>query len=135
MVGRLHRDEVLAAKANGQTVFLSSHILEEVEELCDRVAVLREGKLVELGTLEELRHLSAVTVEATFKGTPPSLDGLKNVSNVEIHDSFVRCNVNGSIDELLLIMAKAKPISFLSRKPSLEELFLALYEPQPGATQ
>lgn len=129
VMSKVFRDEVLAAKANGQTVFLSSHILEEVEELCDRVAVLREGKLVELGTLDELRHLSAVTVEATFKGTPPSLKGIKNVSNVEVHDSFLRCNVNGPIDELLTVMAKAKPVSFLSRKPSLEELFLALYEP------
>lgn len=129
VMAKVFRDEVLAAKANGQTVFLSSHILEEVEELCNRVAVLREGKLVELGTLDELRHFSAVTVEATFKGTPPSLKGIKNVSNVEVHDSFLRCNANGPIDELLTVMAKAKPTSFLSRKPSLEELFLALYEP------
>ena len=60
------REAVREAKANGQTVFLSSHILEEVEALCDRVAVLRAGKLVEQGTLEQLRHLSAVTVTATF---------------------------------------------------------------------
>lgn len=133
VMAKVFRDEVLAAKANGQTVFLSSHILEEVEELCDRVAVLREGKLVELGTLDELRHLSAVTVEATFSGAPPDIKGLKHVSNIEIHDSFLRCNVNGPIDELLSAIAKAKPISFLSRKPSLEELFLALYEPQKEA--
>lgn len=132
VMAKVFRDEVLKAKKNGQTVFLSSHILEEVEELCDRVAVLRDGVLVEMGTLDELRHLSAVTVEATFKGTPPNLKGIKNVSNIEVHDSFVRCNVNGTMDELLAVMAKAKPISFLSRKPSLEELFLALYEPDSG---
>lgn len=132
VMAKVFRDEVLAAKERGQTVFLSSHILEEVEELCDRIAVLREGKLVELGTLEELRHLSAVTVEASFKGAPPDLEGIKNVSNIEVHDSFVRCNVNGSIDELLSVVAKAKPISFVSRKPSLEELFLALYESPSG---
>ena len=135
VMSKVFRDEVVKAKKNGQTVFLSSHILEEVEELCDRVGVLREGKLVELGTLEELRHLSAVTVEATFKGTPPDLKKIKNVSNVEVHDSFVRCHVNGPIDELLAVIAKAKPVSFLSRKPSLEELFLALYEPVAEATQ
>ena len=133
VMAKVFRDEVLTAKKNGQTVFLSSHILEEVEELCDRVAVLRSGVLVEQGTLDELRHLSAVTVEATFKGTPPNLKGIKNVSNIEIHDSFLRCNVNGSIDELLSVTAKAKPLSFLSRKPSLEELFLALYEPAAEA--
>lgn len=132
MMAKVFRDEVLAAKQRGQTVFLSSHILEEVEELCDRIAVLREGKLVEMGTLEELRHLSAVTVEASFKGVPPDLTGVKNVSNIEVHGSFVRCNVNGPIDGLLSVIAKAKPISFVSRKPSLEELFLALYESPNG---
>lgn len=128
VMSKVFRDEVLAAKRNGQTVFLSSHILEEVEELCDRVGVLREGKLVELGTLEELRHLSAVTVEATFPAAPPNVRGIKSVSNVEVHGHFLRCSVNGSIDELLTVVGKAKPLSFLSRKPSLEELFLALYE-------
>ncbi len=128
VMAKVFRDEVLVAKRNSQTVFLSSHMLEEVEELCDRVAVLRQGRLVELGTLDELRHLSAVTVEATFSHAPPDIKKLKGVSNIEIHDTFLRCNVNGPIDELLAIVAKAKPLSFLSRKPSLEELFLALYD-------
>ena len=57
----------------GQTVFFSSHILSEVEALCDRVGILREGRLVEIGTLAEMRHLSALTVEATFDGVPPDL--------------------------------------------------------------
>lgn len=114
---------MVKAKANGQTVFLSSHMLEEVQELCDRVAVLKEGHLVELGTLDELNHLSAVTVEAVFKHTPPDVSTIKQVSNIEIHGNFLRCNVNGSIDELLTVVSQAKPLSFLSRKPSLEELF------------
>lgn len=130
VMAKVFREEVLAAKKNGQTVFLSSHILEEVEELCDRIAVLREGKLVEQGTLDELRHFSALTVEATFKGAPPKVDGIKNVTNVQVHGHFLRCNVTGSIDELLSVISHAKPISFLSRKPSLEELFLALYDQQ-----
>lgn len=131
VMAKVFRDEVLAAKKNGQTIFLSSHILEEVEELCDRVAVLREGELVELGTLDELRHFSAITVEATFKNAPPDVTHIKNVSDIQVHDHFLRCSVNGSIDELLAAVSKAKPISFLSRKPSLEELFLALYD-NPG---
>lgn len=128
VMAKVFRDEVQTAKENGQTVFLSSHMLEEVEELCDRVAVLRAGKLVELGTLEELRHLSAVTVEATFKQTPPDVSKIKNVSAIEVNGNHLRCNVNGDIDVLLEVIAKAKPLSFLSRKPSLEELFLALYD-------
>ncbi|HEU0266725.1 MAG TPA: ABC transporter ATP-binding protein [Candidatus Saccharimonadaceae bacterium] len=128
VMAKVFRDEVVVAKHRGQTVFLSSHMLEEVEELCDRVAVLKAGKLVELGTLDELRHLSAVTVEATFATTPPDVSKLAGVSHVEVHDTFLRCNVNGSIDELLAEVSKAKPLSFLSRKPSLEELFLAIYD-------
>ena len=61
------------ARERGQTVFLSSHILSEVEALCDRVGILREGVLVEMGTLAEMRHLSALTVEATFDGSVPDL--------------------------------------------------------------
>jgi polyether ionophore transport system ATP-binding protein len=128
VMAKVFRDEVLHAKKNGQTVFLSSHILEEVEELCDRVAVLRSGKLVELGTLDELRHLSALTIEATFPSAPPDVSRVKNVSNVEVHGKHLRCSVNGSVTELLEVVAKAKPTTFLSRKPSLEELFLALYD-------
>jgi ABC-2 type transport system ATP-binding protein len=131
VMAKVFRNEVLTAKHNGQTVFLSSHILEEVEELCDRVAVLREGKLIELGTLDEMRHLSAVTVEATFSGTPPDVKGAKGVSHIEVHEHFLRCNVNGPIAPLLSILAPAHPISLISRKPSLEELFLALYDSTP----
>ena len=128
VMAKVFRDEVLAAKQNNQTVFLSSHMLEEVEELCDRVAVLKEGKLVELGTLDELRHLSALTVEATFRSTPPDVKHIPGVSHVEVHDSFLRCSINGPITPLLEAVAKAKPLSFLSRKPSLEELFLSIYD-------
>jgi ABC-2 type transport system ATP-binding protein len=62
------RHSVHEARKAGQTVFLSSHILSEVEALCDRVGILREGRLVEMGTLEEMQHLSTLTVEATFGG-------------------------------------------------------------------
>ena len=64
------------AKERGQTVFLSSHILSEVEALCDRVGILRRGRLVDQGTLAELRHLSAQTVEVTFAGAAPELPAL-----------------------------------------------------------
>ncbi len=127
LMEKVFRDEIRAAKNNGQTVFLSSHILSEVEILCDRVAVLRRGKLVESGTLDDLRHLSAVTVEATFAGTPPDISAAKNVSNVRIHEHSLSCQVRGSIDDLLAKITPAKPLTLLSREPSLEELFLSLY--------
>ncbi len=132
VMAKVFRDEVMSARQNGQTIFLSSHMLEEVEELCDRVAVLKSGRLVEIGTLEELRHLSALTVEATFHNSPPDPSKLKNVSDVKITGNHLHCTINGPVDELLMLIAKAKPISFISHKPSLEELFLALYDGANG---
>jgi ABC-2 type transport system ATP-binding protein len=121
------RQSVLEAKANGQTVFLSSHILQEVEALCDRVAILRLGKLVELGTLAQMRHLSAVTIEATFPDKPPKIDHIDGVSGIQATGHQLTCQVRGPIDSLLSVIAAAHPKSLLSREPSLEELFLSLY--------
>ena len=121
------RESVLEAKANGQTVFLSSHILSEVEALCDRVAILRAGRLAEIGTLTQMRHLSAVTVEATFAGTPPPVTAVPGVSNVVVAGRRLTCQVNGPIAPLLTVLSAAAPLTLLSREPSLEELFLALY--------
>ena len=121
------RQSVLEAKANGQTVFLSSHILEEVEALCDRLAILRAGKLVELGTLADMRHLSAVSVEATFAGTPPDVSHIQDVANAKVTGHQLTCQVRGPIDPLLRELVAAHPKTLLSREPSLEELFLSLY--------
>lgn len=121
------KQSVLEAKANNQTVFLSSHILEEVEALCDRVAILRAGRLVELGTLAEMRHLSAVTVQATFNDHPPKVNGLEGVSSVSVIGHQLTCQVRGPIEPLFKALVAAHPKTLLSREPSLEELFLSLY--------
>jgi ABC-2 type transport system ATP-binding protein len=115
------------ARERGQTVFLSSHILSEVEALCDRVGILREGRLVEMGTLAEMRHLSALTVEATFEGPVPDLSRVPGVSSVEVVGHLVRCQVRGTIEPLLQVLAVSGVHELLSREPSLEELFLAQY--------
>jgi len=115
------------ARERGQTIFLSSHILSEVEALCDRVGILREGLLVEMGTLAEMRHLSALTVEATFEGPVPDLSRIAGVSSVEVVGHLVRCQVRGTIEPLLKVLATSGVRELLSREPSLEELFLAQY--------
>ena len=115
------------ARERGQTVFLSSHILSEVEALCDRVGILREGLLVEMGTLAEMRHLSALTVEATFEGPVPDLSRVPGVGSVEVEGHVVRCQVRGTIEPLLRVLAASGGQELLSREPSLEELFLAQY--------
>jgi ABC-2 type transport system ATP-binding protein len=118
------------AKRNGQTMFLSSHILSEVEALCDRVAILRRGELLQIGTLAEMRHFSAVSVQATFEGVTPnaaSIASIPGVTAVQIDGHLLRCQVTGSIEPLLRVLADAGVRELLSQKPSLEELFLAHY--------
>ena len=121
------RESVQEARERGQTIFLSSHVLSEVEALCDRVAILRAGRIAEVGTLEQLRHLSAMTVEATFATRPPDVSHVTGVSNVKVTGNQLSCQVRGPIAELLSVLAAAKPRVLLSREPSLEELFLSLY--------
>jgi ABC-2 type transport system ATP-binding protein len=121
------RQSMAEAKQNGQTIFLSSHILDEVEALCDRVAILRAGKLVEVGTLAEMRHLSALTVEATFDGPVPDVRHINGVVAHKVTGQHLSVQVQGGIADLLAKLAAAKPRTLLSREPSLEELFLSLY--------
>jgi ABC-2 type transport system ATP-binding protein len=115
------------AKERGQTVFLSSHILSEVEAVADRVAILREGVLVESGTMNELRIASSVTVELTFSASPPALEHVTGVRQVEVDGKRVRCQLTGPVQPLLDAIAGHKVVEMLSREPSLEELFLAHY--------
>jgi ABC-2 type transport system ATP-binding protein len=129
------RHTVHEARDRGQTVFLSSHLLSEVEALCDRVAILREGRLVETGSLEELRHLSAVTVEASFAGKVPDLSGVPGVSGVVYDGRSVHCQVRGPIEPLLRVVTDAGVTRLVSREPSLEELFLALYGEREKTTE
>jgi ABC-2 type transport system ATP-binding protein len=127
------RDSVHEAKERGQTVFLSSHILSEVEALCDRVGILRDGRLVDEGTLSELRHLSAQTVEVTFEGRPPSFDGLPGVTAVPAGENALRFEVSGEVGPLIAALANHPVVSLTSREPSLEEIFLHHYDSADGS--
>ena len=122
------RDCVREAKERGQTVFLSSHILSEVEAVCDRVGILKQGRLVDQGTLAELRHLTTQTVEVTFTGAAPDLPALENVRVARVSTNRLRFEVSGSASALIAMLA-AYPVETLnSRAPSLEEIFLHHYD-------
>jgi ABC-2 type transport system ATP-binding protein len=121
------RETVHEAKERGQTVFLSSHILSEVEALCDRVGILRTGRLVEEGTLAELRHLSAQTVDVTFDGRRPAIPSLPGVQVAELGPNALRFAVTGSVRPLLAALAKQPVTTLTSHEPSLEEIFLHHY--------
>lgn len=119
------------ARKRNQAVLLSSHLLSEVEALCDRVAILRAGRLIETGTLAQLRHLSALTVEASFEGSVPDLSRVPGVASVQVMGPVVRCQVHGSVEPLLKVLAATGVHELLSHEPSLEELFLAHYGAPP----
>ena len=127
LMERTFRACIGEARDRGQTVFLSSHLLAEVEALCDRVAILRDGRLVDVGSLEEMRHLGALQVEACFTGTVPDVSRVQGVSNLTVADSHMSCQVTGSIEPLLAALAGTKIERLTSRAPSLEELFLRHY--------
>jgi ABC-2 type transport system ATP-binding protein len=128
------RESVAEARERGQTVFLSSHILSEVEALCDRVGILSAGRLVDEGTLAELRHLSVHTVEVTFAGPAPSLPPLPGVEVERAGENALRCEVGGEIKPLLAALAELPVVALSSREPSLEEIFLHHYERSDGGT-
>ncbi len=121
------RHSVHEAKERGQSVFLSSHILSEVEALCDRVGILRAGKLVDVGTLAQMRHLSSLSVTATFDGSVPDLSRVPGVSAISVEGNVVTCQVQGAVEPLLKVLANSSVHELLSREPSLEEIFMAHY--------
>jgi len=132
LMERTFRQCMIESKRLGQTVFLSSHILSEVEAVCDRVGILRDGELLQLGTLAELRHLSALTIHVTFDGPPPDLRGVPGVNNVVVDGQRLSCELTGPIGPLLQALAPWRVHELLSAKPSLEELFLSHYGPDGG---
>ena len=127
------RGSIREARDRGQTVFLSSHILSEVEALCDRIGILRDGRLVEIGSLEAMRHLSALTVEAVFDTLPPDLSVVPGVRRATVDGRHVHLEVQGSVEPLIDALAGTGVRELLSREPSLEELFLAHYGSSRGA--
>jgi ABC-2 type transport system ATP-binding protein len=117
------------AKAEGRTVFLSSHILSEVEKTCDRVAIIREGRLTRVDRTEALRDLAHHQVELVFTNQVPvdEFMALPGVSDVVAEDHILRMRVSGGIAPVVRAAAKYDLADFISREPSLEETFLAEY--------
>ncbi|MEW9533254.1 ATP-binding cassette domain-containing protein [Microbispora sp. NPDC049125] len=117
------------AKRDGRTVLLSSHILAEVEALCDRVSIIRSGRTVESGSLAELRHLTRTFVSADLARPPDGLAGLPGVHDLDVDDTHVRFHVEaGDLDAVLRHLTTFGVRGLTSRPPTLEELFLRHYE-------
>lgn len=119
---------VREARERGQAVFLSSHILSEVEAVCDRVGILKAGRLVDQGTLAELRHLGTRTVEVTFSGPRPELRPPPGVRTMPAGPNALRFELAGDVGPLLSALAGYPVATLTSREPSLEEIFLHHYD-------
>ena len=117
------------AQAEGRTVFLSSHILSEVERTCDRVAIIRDGRLVKVDRTDALRDLAHHEVELRFVDGVPAdaFTGLPGVSEVKIEDHILRMRVAGPMTPVVQAAARYELLDFVSREPTLEETFLAQY--------
>ncbi|GAB3958845.1 ABC transporter ATP-binding protein [Actinoallomurus acanthiterrae] len=121
-------------RERGRTVLLSSHILSEVEALCDRVSIIRKGRTVESGTLAELRHLTRTSITAELASPPDGLTALPGVHDPDVQGTRVKLEVDtDKLDEVLKHLTRAGVRSLTSTPPTLEELFLRHYEDQAPA--
>jgi ABC-2 type transport system ATP-binding protein len=137
------RECVEEERHSGRTVLLSSHILSEVEALCERVTIIRDGRTAESGTLAGLRHLTRTSISADLVRRPAGLEQLPGVHDLDLQDfsehgadrhgatglgARVRCEVDSDkLDEVLRHLADAGVLSLISQPPTLEELFLRHY--------
>jgi ABC-2 type transport system ATP-binding protein len=122
------RDCVNELRAKGRAVLLSSHILAEVEALCDRISIIRLGRIVERGALAELRHLTRTTVEAETVRTPMGLADVPGIHDLDVTDGRVRFNVDAEhLDAAVRTLSGLGIRSLTSHPPTLEELFLRHY--------
>jgi len=136
------RECIQEERPRGRTLLLSSHILSEVEHLCDRVTIIKDGRVVETGTLTELRHLTRTHVEAELTGPVPSdLAGLTGVHDLVADGLKLSCEVDSAhLGRLLERLTAVGVSTLLSAPPTLEELFLRHYAvsaspPSPSQTQ
>ena len=130
------RDCILEESRRGRTVLLSSHILAEVEALCDRVSLVRAGRTVESGTLADLRHLTRTVVTAELEGSAAGLERLLGVSGLTVEGRRARFEVTpDGLPGALALLAAQGVRSLTSQPPTLEELFLRHYQraPEPVA--
>lgn len=117
------------ARTDGRTIFLSSHILPEVERVCDRVGIIRGGRLAAVETIETLKSRALRRLEIHFARAVPQegFTSIPGVRDVVVHDSMLNCTVVGSLDALIKTAARFEVVNIVSHEPSLEEVFLTYY--------
>ncbi|MEI6252007.1 MAG: ABC transporter ATP-binding protein [Mycobacteriaceae bacterium] len=130
LMENVFRSCVAEARERGVTVLLSSHILAEVEALCERVTIIRAGRTVESGTLASMRHLSRTSIRAELLGDPGDLGRIPGVEDVTVADGVLNAQVDaGALPDFMWALSRAGVRSLVSQPPTLEELFLRHYDP------
>jgi ABC-2 type transport system ATP-binding protein len=122
-------DLLTETKKEGRTIFLSSHILPEVEKVCDRVGIIRQGKLVTVETIETLKSHSVRQLEIHFARAIPmeKFNNVPGIRDILVQDKLLTCNVVGSLDALVKAAAQFEVINIISHEPSLEDIFMTYY--------
>ncbi|MEV0948655.1 ABC transporter ATP-binding protein [Rhodococcus sp. NPDC049939] len=129
LMEKVFHECVAEAGDRGVTVLLSSHILSEVEALCERVTIIRGGRTVESGSLASMRHLSSTSIKAELIGEPGDLSSIEGVADIHLDGSTLNCQVDGEhLGELIRVLGGIGVRSLVSQPPTLEELFLQHYE-------
>ena len=129
LMEEVFRECIGEERANGRTVLLSSHILSEVEALCDRVSIIRNGRTVETGSLSDLRHLTRTSISAELARPPNGLANLAGVHDLSVEGNRVRFDVEtAELGNVLTKLTQVGVRTLASNPPTLEELFLRHYE-------
>ncbi|MDT4989477.1 MAG: beta-exotoxin transport system ATP-binding protein [Micromonosporaceae bacterium] len=125
---------VREARGNGQTVFMSSHVLAEVQETADRVGIVREGRMIAVERVESLGKRAVRRVEVHFTTPVPADDfvGIAGVKNLSIEGTVLRCEMDGQLDPLIKAIARHTVADMLIQEPDLEDTFLSYYYDQEG---
>lgn len=133
LMEEVFREVIREDAQKGRTVLLSSHILAEVEALCERVTIIRDGRAVETGTLAEMRHLTRTSISAELADAPDGLARLPGVHDLQVDGSRARFEVEtADLDGALQYLISLGVRSLVSQPPTLEELFLRHYAPEPA---
>ena len=129
LMEEIFRADVEEERDRGRTVLLSSHILSEVEALCEGVSIIRGGRTIETGTLAEMRHLTDTAIDVTLSGPVPSASDLTDVRDLDVDGQRLRCLVpTAELGALLEVLGRAGIVSLVSQPPTLEQLFLRHYD-------
>jgi len=129
LMERVFQECVLDVKNEGKSVLLSSHILSEVERLCDRVAIIREGQIIEAGALDDMRHLTRIKVLAETAQPIESFENIDGIHDLEVTGSSISLHVDGeSLDEVIKYISSFGIVKLECAPPTLEDLFMRHYE-------